>query len=164
MVSTQYEQNQWACVGLQGLKHGCHGWNTELGPMKWRNFNWEPCTCWSNRAQNIGSGMYSTRTRSTILISWMRRFCQHTEIQTHHRGGRNHQMSLATWQSWLPFVTEYFSSAQSNQCDLCDSNFDLCQRLLMANCRTESGRFNTLRHKNWREVKKPGLLEIVWFP
>lgn len=126
------------------------------------------CTCWSNRAQNIGSGMYSTKTLSTILISWIRRFCEHANIQTDSFSCWNHrpfdffmrhpQKRLSIKYKLLHgrgdtrslFVTEYFSSAQSNQCFLWGSFFDLCQRFLMANCKTKS---KTRERKSWHCVK-----------
>lgn len=53
-------------------------------------------------------------------------------------------------------VTEYLSSAQSNQCFLAGSSFDLFQRLLMANCEAEAqrkrGKSGHLRQKKQSKI------------
>lgn len=57
-------------------------------------------------------------------------------------------------------LTEYFSSAQSNQCFLSASYFDLCQRFLMANCenqqaKSEKTKKNTTELWPWRNAAYP---------
>ena len=68
----------------------------------------------------------------------------HTLLFTHKRteGSRLHWRkgpgkTLGQEQVFF-MLTEYFSSAQSNQCVLWGSCFDRFKRLLMANCKSES--------------------------